>query len=586
MKLPRMTLEEIVGKIVEEKGLSRKQVFDLIEKKKSTLSWMISDEGAADIVAKELGVETSPGFEGEDLSLAIGDLVAGMSNVTITGRIGRVKPQRDFVDKSGNKGIVANLTLIDKSGDLNVVLWGELAKLVEDSRVTAGRIIRIHNGYVKEDLGGRAELHVGRRGNVEISPSDAKERDFPDKYSTTMKIRDLTAATTEADVVGTVKEIYGTKAVQTKDGREARLSSLIIADETGEKVRVVFWNDKTSLMANVKNGDALEINSGRVRVNRNGEIEVHINPSSTVRVSPPRTGNDAPVAEEARMGSNSAPISQYPSEGVISEEPKFREFVRNNGESGKILSFILSNSTSSIRVVAWGENAEQLRKLRKGDAIRIAKINLKHGINGEPEIHIRDAESLEVKNTSDGANRTTGSLNNSPIHEQHTQDEIPRKKISELRDENTAEIRGIITKIQSKTPVYRACPKCFRKVSKEGAKWFCPKDHGIVEPTLRVLYSLILDDGTGTIPCTLSGKIGEELLGMKASEMLPNLDDEEGVDNSIFSNVLGIEIILVGKCYANRNQNMREFRVQKIFRPDPRTEAKILLEQIKNEFAN
>jgi DNA/RNA endonuclease YhcR with UshA esterase domain len=339
-------------------------------------------------------------------------------------------------------------------------------------------------------------------------------------------------------------------------------------------------------MAHIRKGDALEIYSGRVRANRNGEVEVHINPSSAIRVNPPHTRNDMPEAEKVRRGSHTTPISPYPSEGLISEEPRFKEFTRDNGETGKILSFILSDNTSSIRVVAWGENAEKLKRLKKGDALRIRKVNLKRGINGESEIHINDMESIEVKNTSDSGGTTNRSLRNSPAHTERTQDKIPRKRICELRDENTAEIRGIITRIQSKTPVYRACPKCFRKVSKEGGKWFCPSDHDIVEPTLRVLYSLILDDGTGTIPCTLSGKVGEELLGMKTSEMLPNPDDEASVDSSIFSSILGTEIILVGRCSTNRNLNMAEFRVQKAFKPDPKTEAKMLLEQIKNEFAN
>nr|MDO8134329.1 OB-fold nucleic acid binding domain-containing protein [Candidatus Njordarchaeum guaymaensis] len=585
-KLPRMTLEEIINKIVEEKGLSRKQVFDLIEKKKITLSWMISDEGAADIIAKELGVEALPGFEGEDLSLTIGDLVAGMSNVTITGRIAKVKPLREFVDKSGNKGIVTNLTLVDKSGDINVVLWGEPAKHIQDSRANEGDIIRIRNGYVREDLGGRVELHVGKRGHLEINPSDIREIDFPKHSTKTMKIRDLTADINEADITGIVQEVYGVKVVQTKDGREAKLSSLILADETGEKVRVVFWNDRTSLMENVRNGYVLEVTSGRVRANRNGEIEVHVNPSATVKVNPPNARNGAPATRDVCEGSQIIHRSTHPSEGLIAEEPKFREFARSNGETGKILSFILSDKASSIRVVAWGENAERLRRLKKGDFIRIKEGNFKRGIKGELEIHIKDLGSLEVRNKRDDGSSTNGSLKNTSLEVQQAQDKIPRKRICELRDGESAEIRGMITRVQSKTPVYRACPKCFRKVSRQEGEWLCPKDGSIDEPTMRVLYSLTLDDGTGTIPCTLSGKLGEELLETRIDDMLPSIDDEAGENKSIFSKILGIEIILVGRSSPNRKSNLNksEFNVTKVIRPDPRTEAKILLERIKNEF--
>lgn len=178
MKPPRMTLDEIVNKIVGEKGLSRKQVFDLIENKKGSLSWMISDEGAAEIVAKELGVETSNDTYDEDLTLAIADLVAGMSNVMITGRISGVKPAKEFADKSGGKGVVANLTMADRSGEMKVVLWGEAAKPVQNNTIEAGDIVRIHNGYIREDLAGRPELHVGRRGYRNSTPLISRNKIF------------------------------------------------------------------------------------------------------------------------------------------------------------------------------------------------------------------------------------------------------------------------------------------------------------------------------------------------------------------------------------------------------------------------
>jgi replication factor A1 len=578
-----MTLEETVNKIVEEKRLPRKQVFDLIEKKKSTLSWMISDEGAADIVAKELGVETHPGFEGEDLSLTVGDLVAGMSKVTITGRVAKVKPLREFADKNGQKGIVASLTLVDKSGDMNVVLWGDLAKFVQDNRINEGSIVRIHNAYVREDLGGRVELHVGRMGHLETNPLDAKENDYPKQTSKTVKIRELTADMSEADINGIVREVHGIRVVQTKDGREAKLSSLIIEDETGERVRVVFWDDKTTLMENVRSGDLLEVISGRVRANRNGEVEVHISPSATIRVKSHPTIDDPSSAREVRLEGGIAPEVTYPSEGFIAEEPKFREFTRSNGEPGKILSFILSDNASSIRVVAWGENAEKLRKLKRNDAIRIRKGNLKRGIKGEAEIHIDDLGSLEVRNKKDDGSSSNGGLKHTYTPAQWTQDSFPRKKIRELRDGESAEIRGMITRVQSRSPVYRACPKCYRKVSKQGDKWLCPRDGNVDEPTLRVLYGLTLDDGTGTIPCTLSGRIGEDLLEMSADEMFPSIDDEAG-NKSAFSKILGIEIVLTGRCIPSRNLNEREFKVTKVTRPDSRTEAEIVLEHIRKEF--
>jgi hypothetical protein len=56
--------------------------------------------------------------------------------------------------------------------------------------------------------------------------------------------------------------------------------------------------------------------------------------------------------------------------------------------------------------------------------------------------------------------------------------------------------------------------------------------------------------------------------------------------DTILSSLLGLEIIFVGKCIFNQNQNKSEFRVTKVARPDPRAEAKLLLERIGNDFGS
>jgi replication factor A1 len=586
MKPPRMALDEIVNKIVEEKGLSRKQVSDLIENKKGSLSWMISDEGAAEIVAKELGVETSQATYDEDLTLVIADLVAGMSNVVITGRISGVKPAKEFVDKSGGKGVVANLTIADRSGEMKVVLWGEAAKPVQNNNIEAGDIVRIHNGYIREDLVGRTELHVGRRGYLELNPTDIKEQDLPDNSRRFVKIDQLTADIAEVNVAGVVNTVYATKLIKTREGREAKLSSLVISDETGASIRIVFWNDNTSLMSKIKEGDNVEVLSGRVRRTRNKEFEIHVDSASTVNVKPSEAGINGAAADAFRRISEARPeLTSFSTQGVITEEPHFKEFTRSDGTAGKILSFILSDESSFIRVVAWGEHAEKLRELRKGYAIVVRKAKLKTGMKGELEAHIGNVDSIEIRSRDDASSRTGELKLRSPPIEQNRR-MVPRIRICDLRDEETAEIRGIITKVNGRSPVYMACPKCLRKVDNKGGEWHCLKDGNIVQPTARVLYSLTLDDGTDTMVCTLSGRAGEELLEMEHNETISENEIRLLFNESNLTNILGLDIVFVGKCFQNQKLNRKDFKVSRIIRPDPRFEAKMLLEHIKNDFSS
>jgi replication factor A1 len=586
MKPPRMTLDELVNKIVDEKALSRKQVFDLIEKKKGNLNWMISDEGAAEIVAKELGVETYQDSCDDDLALTIADLVTGMSNVMVTGRVTGVRPAREFNDKSGGKSVVANLTISDKSGEMRVVLWGEAAKPVQNNDIDAGNIVRIHNGYVREDLGGRPELHVGRRGYLEVNPADTNEKYLPDSSRKLTEINQLTADMAQVNVAGVVSAVYPTKLIKTKEGKEVKLSSLLISDETGTRVRIVFWNDRTSLMDNIRKGDATEIISGRVHLTRNKEIEIHIDSTSTINVSPTDKRINSIGADtfrkisEARSG-----LTTFSTKGVITEEPRFREFVRTDGTTGKILSFVLSDDASSIRVVAWGEHAENLRHLQKGYVVTIRNAKLRAGMKGDLEAHVNNVNSVEIMNKDRTNSSTEEPRLGSSMTEISYQTPL-RRRISELRDGENAEIRGIITKVNGKTPIYMACPKCFRKVEKKDGSWHCSKDGNIPQPSVRVLYSVTLDDGNDTIVCTLSGRTGEELLEMKHNEELSEADAELLRNESNLANILGLDIVFDGKYYQNQKLNRKDFKVTRVIRPDPRFEAKMLLEQIKNDLSS
>jgi replication factor A1 len=581
-----MTLDELVNRIVNEKALSRKQVFDLIEEKKGNLNWMISDEGAAEIVAKELGVETYQDSCDDDLALTIADLVTGMSNVMITGRVTGVRPAREYNDKSGSKSVVASLTISDKSGEMRAVLWGEAAKPVQNNEVDTGNIVRIHNGYIREDLAGRPELHVGRRGYLEVNPNDINEKDLPDSSRKFIKVNQLTADMVQVNLAGVVDAVYPAKLIKTKEGREVKLSSLIISDETGRSVRIVFWNDRTSLMDNVRKGDTTEIISGRVHLTRNKEIEIHADSTSSINVVPTTKRMSTVGADMFRKISEArSDLAGLSTKGVIKEEPRFREFARTDGTTGKILSFILSDGSSSIRIVAWGEHAENLRHLQKGYMVAVRNAKLRAGIKGDLEAHIENVDSVEIINKN-CPNSSTEELRRGSSMTEISHQTALRRRICELKDGENAEIRGIITKVNGKSPIYMACPKCFRKVENKDGSWYCSKDGNIPQPSVRVLYSVTLDDGNDTIVCTLSGRTGEDLLEMKHSEELSVTEAELLRNESNLANILGLDIVFDGRYYQNQKLNRKDFKVSRVIRPDPRFEAKMLLEQIRNDFSS
>ena len=106
----------LVDKIAKQSGVDRTEIERKIEGKRSKLSGLISKEGAAQIIAAELGVS----FENQ--RVAIDEIMPGMKKVRIVGKIIQIFPVREF-NKNGKSGKVCNLIVADETGNTKVVLW-------------------------------------------------------------------------------------------------------------------------------------------------------------------------------------------------------------------------------------------------------------------------------------------------------------------------------------------------------------------------------------------------------------------------------------------------------------------------------
>ena len=151
--------EMLVERIVKQGGLEKEEIERRIEAKKAKLSGLISKEGAAQIVAAELGIN----FENVDAK--IGELMPGMRKVNVLGKIINLFPVREF-EKNGRKGKVANFILADETGNLRVVLWdANHIELIEKGEIKQDVVVEIKNASMREN-----ELHLS--GFSEIKKSD------------------------------------------------------------------------------------------------------------------------------------------------------------------------------------------------------------------------------------------------------------------------------------------------------------------------------------------------------------------------------------------------------------------------------
>lgn len=289
-RMPKMDLEQVVQRILlVRRDVTREEVLRKIYEKKRSAEGYFLDEAAARIVAFELGVEIPRNdVEPSWTELSIENLVSGLSDVTVTGRVITVYPVLTFSRSDLTEGKVARLLIADKTGTLKTVLWDDRVSLIEEEKISSGQIIRVLHGYVREGLDGKLELHVGTRGEIHISPADLVKSEYPPITSFIEKISSITGKRKKANISGTVLGIHHASEFQRANGTSGKVRRLQLQDETG-KIAVVFWNQKADELGNVEKGDRLQIMNGRVKEMTDGLVEIHVDNATQIEKNVKKT---------------------------------------------------------------------------------------------------------------------------------------------------------------------------------------------------------------------------------------------------------------------------------------------------------
>jgi replication factor A1 len=383
-----MELDEIVERILSiRQDLTREEVLRMVKEKKTEAGGYFTDEGAARLIASELGVEISrEPFRPEVL---IRDLVSGLNDVTVTGRVIIVYPSKTFIRPSGLEGNVARLLIADKSGTLKIALWDDKARLVNDEKVKPGQIIRVLHGYVREGLDGKLELHVGSRGKVQISPADAPDQDYPPIASFMQKIGEITGKTETVNVCGIVRHVHPTSTFERKGGTHGKVMRLRLTDETGQ-ITAVIWNKKVEELQEVKIGDRLRIMDAKVKEGANGQIEIHTGDTTQIERLPSYREETTAIADIKEEG---GPITL---EGTLETSPMVREVTTMRGEKVTVASFEMADGTGKIRVSVWRNLVDSVKDLLPGTRIKIRNAYVKRGLSNQLELTSRTTTAIEI----------------------------------------------------------------------------------------------------------------------------------------------------------------------------------------------
>jgi len=157
----KASYEQLLERISRQSSLSREELEKRIEAKRAKLSGLISKEGAAQVVAAELGIS----FDSQKLKIA--ELLQGMRKVDVVAKILRIWPVRSFVRK-GSESKVVNMLIADDTAAIRAVLWDtNHIALLENGTIKEGDVVEIKGAAVRGTSA--KELHLTNTSSIALS---------------------------------------------------------------------------------------------------------------------------------------------------------------------------------------------------------------------------------------------------------------------------------------------------------------------------------------------------------------------------------------------------------------------------------
>jgi ssDNA-binding replication factor A large subunit len=244
--------DSLLERISKSSGLTKEEIERRIEAKRAKLSGLISKEGAAQIIAAELGINF------DNVQLKISELMPGMKKANTLGKITNIFPVREY-NKNNKKGKVANMIIADETGNVRVVLWDtNHIRLIEEKTIGNGDVIEITNAAMRD-----TEIHLSGFSDLKKSTL-ILENVKTEIASLEKEIKDLLQGQ-NVKLRGIVVQLFnprffnvcpqcGKKAVETPDGfscaehgkvspQERALLNFVLDDGT-ETTRAVLFSEQ------------------------------------------------------------------------------------------------------------------------------------------------------------------------------------------------------------------------------------------------------------------------------------------------------------------------------------------------------
>ena len=405
-------------------------------------------------------------------------------------------------------------------------------------------------GFEKAVLG----MEVGNETTVILSPDDVDYRNYSKIKSKIIPIKSINLNMKSVSVEGCVLQVYPTKEFTRKDGSPGEVKSLNLLDSSGSSIRITFWNEDTEKAKDLEVDNFISLTNLNPRLSTldSKTIELHANNYTAITKKEKKIKIKGDLVEKIESLQKSMGIVSL--QGIISSVDNLKKVALKSGDDVSLLGFVVSDDSDGIRGTLWSEKAEEFSEtLKVGMGILLKNVMVKYNnFSGRNEISFISDSSIEIVDIKIDKLKDI-----EPQKKERASNFIGNyTKIDSIKSAGLFEIKGYIAKEINNITVYEACSNCNRKVDN------CTCDtKGDNES--RLIFNIIIDDGSSTIRAVFGGNVGEKLIG-EETELIIKL--KETPDFEMFlknksNELLGKDIIIRGRTKFSDFSNSYEISV-------------------------
>jgi len=270
-------INALILEISEKTNKSEEEIKQLINAKVEKFSGLLTEQGAAFMVQKELGLKQEAMEQ-----MQIGQLEDGMKGIEIKGNVEAIFPVKEF-EKNGKKGKLKSFILSDGSGEVRVTLWNDQADKYE---LTRGSELVLSNILVSK-YNEKKQVTLGFNGIVTIL--NKKEETFE-------KLSELKSGMSGVNLIGRIVRKFPCKDFESGE-RKGKLCSFQFGDGTA-LLRATAWNEKADEIEKLNEGEIVEIKNAYTKEGRFG-VELHLGYTVTIAPSTQQIPSIAEILKDS-----------------------------------------------------------------------------------------------------------------------------------------------------------------------------------------------------------------------------------------------------------------------------------------------